>query len=160
MITKERLLETYSFDGSRFFYKLPARGGREAGYNVEGYRYMMVDLKPYPTHHLVWLMHHGELPEQGYDVDHINMDRSDNRIENLRLATRSQNMMNMPAHVDSKSGIKGVSWREDTKKWSVRVTIGNGVYKSFGSYDNLELAELVAQEAREKYHGEFARHVC
>jgi hypothetical protein len=130
MITKERLLERYEFDGSRFYFK----NGVEAGHNVEGYRYMM--------------------------VDHINMDRSDNRIENLRLATRSQNMMNMPAHADSKSGVKGVSWREDTKKWAVRVTIGGGVYKSFGCYDDLELAELVAQEAREKYHGEFARHVC
>ena len=55
------------------------------------------------------------------------------------------------------SGVKGVSWRRKSKKWTVRVTV-DGEYKSFGSYDDLELAELVAIEARNKYHKEFANH--
>jgi hypothetical protein len=153
-LTLKRLLEKYTVKEGHFFFQK----GTEAGYYRDGYRYMMVEGKAYPCHHLVWLIHHGHLPPKGMDIDHKDMNRSNNRIGNLRLSTRSQNMMNMPAHKDSKSGIKGVVWRADTKKWSVRVT-ANGEYKSFGSYEDLELAELVANEAREHYHGEFARHL-
>lgn len=65
-------------------------------------------------------------------------------------------MMNIFKHKDSTSGIKNVSYRKDANKWGVRLSI-KGSYKSFGSYDDKELAELVATLAREKYHGDYAR---
>jgi hypothetical protein len=148
------ITENYTLSDGRFFRKT---NGKEIGCWNVGYRYATVLGRAYPVHHLVWLLNHGELPPDGYDIDHKDMDRSNNNVDNLRLATRSQNMLNMCCHKDSKTGIKGVSWRSDTKKWTVRVTV-DGAYKSFGSYDDLELAELVAQEAREKYHGDFVRH--
>jgi len=129
--------------------------GDSPGYPLEGYTYLMLDGKAYPAHHLMWLWHKGELPPKGFDIDHEDLRRDNNHITNLRLATRSQNMLNTKAHKDSRSGIKNVFFRRDTGKWAVRLTV-NGKYKSFGSFEDLELAELVAEEAREKYHGEFA----
>lgn len=134
------------------FYWLDS--GEEAGYNKMGYRYLMVDGTEYAVHHLVWFYEKGEWPEDK-DVDHINMNRSDNLICNLRLASRSQNMLNTKAHKDSSTGVKGIVKRENGK-YSVRITV-NGKYKCFGCYDSLEFAELVAEEARARYHGEYAR---
>ncbi len=161
MLTLERLKSLLTLEEDRgVFLNKVDRGrykkGQEAGYTVEGYTYITIDRKAYPAHHLVWMWFYGELPKVGHDLDHINMQRNDNRVENLRLVTRSQNMYNTNAHKDNPSGIKNVSFRKDTGKWSVRVSV-SGKYKSFGSYDDKELAELVAHEVREKYHGE---HVC
>lgn len=158
MITMVRLRDLLYIDGGVFFNRVcrgKLNGMTEAGCKrSDGYTVIMIDKQSYLAHHLMWLWHSGELPS-GYDIDHIDMDRSNNHISNLRKATRSQNMMNTKAHKDSKSGIKNVFFRKDTNKWAVRLTV-NGKYKSFGCFDDLELAELVANEAREKYHAEFA----
>lgn len=123
-------------------------------YNTpRAYRRLGLPVK-FAEHTLMWWLHHGALPVG--DVDHRNLIRSDNSITNLRIASRSQNMMNIFKHKDSTSGIKNVSYRKDANKWGVRLSI-KGSYKSFGSYDDKELAELVATLAREKYHGDYAR---
>lgn len=67
-------------------------------------------------------------------------------------------MLNTRPHKDSRSGIKNVFYRSDTGKYSVRLSV-DGKYKSYGCYDDIEMAELVAIEARNKFHGAFARHV-
>lgn len=123
---------------------------------MDGYLYHYMDGRNYPLHRLAILYVTGKMPIN--DVDHINMDRSDNRYENLRECSRSENMMNTKAHKDSRLGIKNVFYRPDTQKYSVRISV-NGKYKSYGCYDDIELAELVAIEARNKFHGEYARHI-
>lgn len=127
----------------------------KTGFDKDGYRYVHFKGKTYPEHHLVWCWHKGELPTG--DIDHIDMNRSNNHISNLRECSRSQNMLNTKAHKDSKSGVKNVYYRKDTGKWSVRMSIDGG-YKSLGCFDCLELAEFVAEEGRNRYHGEFANH--
>ena len=95
--------------------------------------------------------------EKMLDVDHIDSNRKNNRIENLRPATRSQNCSNTGIGKKNTSGCKGVYWKKDSKKWSVQIQ-ANGKRINIGIFDNLELADLVAQEARDKFHGKYARN--
>jgi len=122
---------------------------------TNGYVRISVDSRPYRAHRLAFLYMTGMWPEK--DVDHRFGDTSDTTFASLREATKSENLQNSKKRVDNSSGTKGVSFRKDRGMFSVRMKVGN-VYKSFGCYKELELAELVATEARELYHGSFARH--
>jgi len=155
MISQKRLKEVVTFDEEtgEFFY---VENGLPAGWNCDGYVRVRIDGADYQAHRLVWFLLYGYFPQ--IDIDHIDKDRSNNRPNNLRLATRSQNMLNTSAHKDSATGIKNVSFRKDTGKFSVRLSI-DGKYKVIGSYNSLEEAAIVAKNAREKYHGEYARHI-
>ena len=104
------------------------------------------------VHKLIYLYHHGYVPEQ---LDHINGNTLDNRVENLRPATSAQNMSNRKTFANNKSGCKGVCWHNRISKWQVSVGV-NKKQKHIGYFDDLELAELVALESRDKYHGNFA----
>jgi hypothetical protein len=106
----------------------------------------------YCVHKLVYLWHHGEWPQQ---IDHINQDSLDNRIENLRMADSCENMQNRKLFKNNRSGAKGVAWSKRASKWQVYVGINRKI-KHVGYFVDLELAELVATEARQKYHGAFA----
>jgi len=89
-------------------------------------------------------------------VDHINMNKLDNRRCNLRICTRSQNKYNTAAPSHNTSGFKGVLWRKNSNKWMARVSV-NGKYISLGLYDDILDAARAYNEAALKYHGEFAR---
>jgi hypothetical protein len=129
--------------------------GRLAGTNHKGYRRISIDHKLYLVHRLIFLYHHGWTPAE---IDHIDGNSSNSRIENLRAATPIQNNANRGLRINNTSGVKGVCWRKDTKQWFVQVSV-NGKYVVRKYIKDLELAELVAIEARNKYHGEFARHI-
>ncbi len=87
----------------------------------------------------------------GGEIDHINGNPSDNRWENLRVATPSQNKMNRPRQSNNKSGFKGVSWKRDKKKW--RAVIND---KHLGYFNTAEAAHRAYCAASAKYHGEFS----
>ena len=128
--------------------------GRKAGTgNGNGYLTTSYRKKRYYIHHLVFLMFHGYRPKL---LDHINGVRDDNRIENLREVTSSQNSMNTSLRSDNVSGTRGVSWHKGAKKWMVSIQSGKAP-KYMGLYEDYELACLMASEARDAYHGEFAR---
>ena len=110
----------------------------------------------YSVHRLIFLYHFGHLPET---IDHINGIRTDNRIENLRAATYSENNRNRPVSKYSTSQCKGVHYnRRNTKPWNVRIRI-DGKMRSLGYYHTIEEANVVYQAAAEKYYGEFAFHL-
>lgn len=117
-----------------------------------GYCRVMIDGVSYLAHKLAYLMHHGWMPEV---VDHINHDKTDNSAANLRACTKSGNERNTGKRSNNSSGFKGVSLRKGTGKYEVRVMV-YGRCQYFGLYSDIELAELVASEARAKYHGDFA----
>lgn len=79
-------------------------------------------------------------------VDHINGDSLDNRSENLRAVTQKDNNKNRKLTTKNNSGVCGVSWNKDNNKWRVRIGL-KGKQKHFGFFNDIELAELVAQEA-------------
>ncbi|EAS8350365.1 HNH endonuclease [Salmonella enterica] len=133
-----------------------AKAGDIAGANhCQGYRSISISNKRYLAHRLAWLYMTGSWPEAL--IDHINEDRSDNRFCNLRLATKSENGCNKGPRKDSSSGIKNVMWLKSQGGWYVQLKI-HGVKYFYGYFNDLELAALVAEEAREKIHGVFANH--
>lgn len=103
-------------------------------------------------HRAIFWIHHGYWPKE---IDHINRDPMDNRIENLREVSSSENKYNMAARKDSSTGIKNVYWFSPHGMYKVQLKAKGKSY-TVGYFKDIELAELVAHEAREKYHGEFA----
>jgi HNH endonuclease len=132
-----------------------AKAGSFADYKESnGYLRVRVDGVRYGVHQIVFCMQNGYIPNM---IDHINGIKTDNRIENLRIANYSQNGYNKPLGKTCKSGVKNVKWVLHMKKWQVRLRVEK-TPKIVGYFDNLELAELVAIEARDKFHGAYANH--
>lgn len=160
MVTQELLNNLfYYFDGSLYWKtdrNYRAKENDKAGWLSSSHRYKSVRIKnkDFKEHRAIFLIHYGYLPQY---IDHIDGNPLNNKIENLREATCSQNQYNAKLRKDSSSGIKNVRWHKPTKKWSVVIRI-NKKETYFGIYDDIELAELVAIEARNKFHKEFARH--
>lgn len=151
-LTKDYLYQIFKYKNGELFR---LKNGLKVGSDhIKGYKHTTIKKKPYLLHRLIFMMFYGYMPNE---IDHINGNRSDNRIENLRPATNTQNQQNAKIRKDNKSGAKGVYWFKELKKWKVDIAI-KGKRKYIGVFDDLELAELVAQEARDKYHGKFARH--
>ena len=93
---------------------------------------------------------------EGYEVDHINGDKLDNRKCNLRVVTHQRNMFNMTSHKDSTSPYKGVYWNKERKKWTTQIAI-NGKRKHIGHFENEEDAAEAYNQAAKKYFGEYAK---
>ena len=106
------------------------------------------------VHKLIYLYHYGINPVQ---LDHINRDTADNRIENLRVASGSENACNRKLFANNTSGCKGVSWSKRANKWQCYLAINKKI-KHLGYFEDLELADLVSNEARDLYHGHYANH--
>lgn len=109
-------------------------GDIAGGLKGHGYMYTMVYRKFYLNHQIVWLMHYGYFPER--DIDHINRDKIDNRIENLREISAVCNQRNTNNRRNNTSGVKGVYWHKIGKKWSAQIKIvgkmiGLGLHEDF-----------------------------
>lgn len=118
-----------------------------------GYLVAHVDKKLYKVHRLIFLWHHGYLPPI---VDHSDMDPLNNKIGNLRDASKSQNMANRREQSNNTSGFKGIWFHKQSGKWGASIKV-KGKKIHLGLY----LTELEAHAAYEKaaraYFGEFAR---
>jgi len=104
--------------------------------------------KLYLAHRLIFLWHHGYLPEL---IDHIDQNSLNNKIENLRAATKSENSQNSNKRKSNTSGYKGVYWRKDVEKWSSQITI-NRKCKNLGVFQTKEDAYEAYQTAASKLH--------
>lgn len=131
------------------------RAGQRAGtVKRDGYRRVMIDGREWPEAHVVWLWVHGTLPP--LQVDHINLNKADNRIDNLRLATCSQQQANTRPSKRNKHGCKGLKWRADRRKWRVDIYV-NGCAKTVGHYTHKPDAIAAYALAARKHFGDFAR---
>ncbi len=120
-----------------------------------GHIRIIIRKKKYLAHRLVWVHLKGEWPDG--PLDHINGRPDDNRIENLRLATLSQNSMNSGRRADNTSGFKGVFWNKKNNNWVASIRQGTRNF-TIGSFAQVEDAASAVREARIRLHGDFANH--
>lgn len=160
-LTVERLKELLNYDPDTgvFTWRVRrggnAKAGGKAGYcHPRGYWCIEINDKLYRAHRLAWLYTTGSWPEG--EIDHANMDKSDNRWENIRDASRSQNNANTPLRTDNTSGFKGVHFCKRPRRWQAKVTV-NRKQIFLGYYDTREEAHAVYAAAAKHYFGEFAR---
>jgi hypothetical protein len=157
-ITAEELRLLVMYDPKtgimRWAQRKPGRQtNKEAGtLSKAGYRQVVIDYKIYTVHRLAWLYVYGNFPKKDEEIDHINRNKSDNRIENLRLATKIENGQNRKENSNNKLGLKGVcffggKYISQIKVFEKRIKLG--------CFDSPELAYAAYIEASRKYFGEF-----
>lgn len=145
-------LLSYNPDDGLLRWKVGGSGrnlGQIAGWkHNRGYVAIEVLGGTYLAHRVAWFISTGEFPKN--QIDHINGDRSDNRLNNLREVTNAQNAQNKRcARIDNKAGALGV--RLMRNKWQARITT-NGKTIHLGSFDSKELASVAYVEAKRKQH--------
>lgn len=101
--------------------------------SIDAYGYLRVKFKGkiYKLHRLAWLYMYGEFPDG--DIDHINHNKLDNRISNLRVVTPRENTYNKPKSKNNTSGVTGVYWCRQTKKWKASIRV-DGEFIHLGYY--------------------------
>jgi len=160
MPSMEILREYFEYHGDGFFVRLKraGRGGRgNAGdeargtKTLQGYRKMKFQGRLFLLHRLVWQFNHGNCPEY---LDHINRNPSDNRIENLRAATSTQNHFNRGLDKNNSSGTNGLSFDRRRKAWRGQVRL-NGKTIYAGRSPDKETARLKLVAFQKLHHGEF-----
>ena len=154
MLTQERLKELFNYNPetglfTRILNVANVHAGDVAGWiRDNGYIDISVDNKKWRAHILAWFFTYGEIPK--LDIDHINGNRIDNRISNLRLANRSQNNENRKcAQSNNKTGLMGVCAKR--KKWRATIVI-NGKQTNLGVFDTQEDAHQAYLNAKRKHH--------
>lgn len=154
-LTQESLRELLRYDpDTGLFFNLRGRRGYRVGDQVgwqvsEGYIAIRILGKQYKAHRLAWLYVHAKWPSN--DIDHINRVRNDNRIANLRDATRSQNLQNASPRSDNKSGVTGVWWDKRLSKWSAGIRL-DGRTKHLGRFNTKEDAIAARLRAEKEFH--------
>ena len=118
-----------------------------------GYRIGWLLSRRVKAHRVIWAMFHGEWPEM---IDHINGNPSDNRLENLRAATRAENAKNSRRPSNNKSGAVGVHWHQQARRWSAQIAV-NGSSKHLGNFTSFNEA-VAARRAAEAEHGFHENH--
>lgn len=127
--------------------------GEVAGSSKDGYIQVKLFGRFYRAHHLAWLLHTGQWPHPSMDVDHIDRNRSNNKISNLRIATRGQNNLNTSSRRTSASGYRGVC--KSKNKWLARIGF-EGKIIHLGMFEYAEDAYMARIEAEKKYYPDHA----
>lgn len=145
MLTVERLKEVLHYNPETGVFTWRVRlsnrvnvGDIAKSRQVNDYLCARIDNKLYLLHRLAWLYVYGGWPKT--EVDHINMDRADNRIANLREVTSGENKMNTGLRKNNTSGVRGVSWFGSRNKWVARATIGGRIHV-IGYFTDIEDAK-------------------
>ncbi len=161
MITQSELQDilNYDIETGIFTWKIKpckniAVNTVAGGINNRNYVVIKIKNKTYLAHRLAWLYVYGEIPDF---IDHINGNKSDNKIKNLRECSQQENCFNRKLAINNKCGVKGICFYNKTKKWKAQLNI-DGKRKHLGYFDNIEDAKEVLNNARIKHHKEFARN--
>lgn len=162
-ITRDLVRELFDYRDGFLFRKVSignqVQKGDLAGFiRQNGYRAIKINSKAYGAHRLIYLYHHGYLPEF---LDHVDGDPSNNNISNLREATRAQNAMNKKKNTSingnpTSSIYKGVVWNKRREKWQVTITIA-GKKKHLGYFTSETEAARAYDDAAIEAFGDFAK---
>jgi hypothetical protein len=156
MITQSKLIEMFDYKNGQLLRKnlfaIKRYGIFVGSKSTNGYIETSINHKRFYLHRLIWLFHYGTLPKC---IDHIDGNKNNNLIENLREATISQNSLNMKIRNNKKIPIKNVY--AYSGGFEVKFCM-NGIKKRFGPFKSIEDAKNFAIQYRKKHHKEFARH--
>lgn len=161
-LTQAHLKQLLNYDPKTgIFTYLKEKGKRHIGdvagaQDKYGYISIGIDYIKYKAHRLAWLYMTGEFPKN--QIDHKDLNKSNNKWENLREADWFHNNQNVGISRNNTSGVKGVSWDSTTKKWRATIEANGGTYR-LGRFNNLEEAAAVINAARLSLHGEFSRAI-
>lgn len=152
------LHEVFEYRDGGLYWKQPGKrrtvGKRSGSVGFPGYRRISWKGKLCLEHRLIWEYFHGVPPTN--HIDHIDGNKSNNSISNLREATKIENGANRGKQKNNKSGYKGVSWDNYNKNYHVVVKHGDKRIKR--TTKDFEEACRWAEELRNQLHGEFAKH--
>ncbi len=160
ILTQEELRKYLSYDESTgLFIRLVASQGVKVGDVAgaivgRGYIRIQLNFERYYAHRLAWFYMYGEFPVG--EVDHIDGDRKNNRISNLRVCLKNENLRNAKIRIDNKSGFRGVSWNKRKGRWSAQAAVDKKQYY-LGYFTTPEAASAAYQAFAKKHHGEFYR---
>jgi hypothetical protein len=132
-------------------YKPTLKGKTVGCKDSAGYLVTRRKGRNYYIHRLIWFYVHGYWPEY---IDHINGDRSDNRIENLRECSNQQNNNNKGKPKSNTSGYKGVTWDKRSNRWVAQIQVGE-FHIHLGSFKDKNQASEAYRQSAIKYQGDF-----
>lgn len=132
----------------------PRFAGRAAGRVRHGYIVIRIGDKEYAAHRLAWLFCFGEFPSG--ELDHIDGNPSNNRVANLRPATRSQQIANTRRSVRNSSGFKGVRWSSEKRRWQATI-VCDRKFRHLGYYESPRAAHEAYVQAAQALFGAYAR---
>lgn len=146
--------EMFEYDNGKLIWRDDAgrktRKGKVAGHSgTKGYTSIWLSGRKYFAHRIIWEMHNGPITG-GLEIDHINHNPGDNRIENLRLTNRGGNLKNKSKYHSNSSGVTGVNWRKDKRKWQAKIRV-NKKFIHLGYFNDILDAELARKKAEEEY---------
>lgn len=139
------------FCSDRIFRSWNARfSGAEAltAINKDGYRRGLINKKDFVAHRVMWAIFHGEWPQR--QIDHINGNRTDNRLNNLRVVSNKTNCRNQRRRKTNSSGVMGVSWFARDRCWRAAIKV-NGKTIHLGYYQTLSEAKNARELANKKF---------
>jgi hypothetical protein len=155
MITHAQLLNKLRYDPNTGEFYRRSDNGVAGTTRKDGRKQINLYYRIYFAHRLAWFYVHGEWPSE---IDHINCDHGDNRLANLRIVSRTQNLSNTRKPKHNSSGYKGVYRASRGGRWVAALSVNN-YPKYLGTYDTPEEAHEAYQEAAKRLRGEFARFV-
>ena len=159
LIWKSRPIYMFRETSRSAYHNSTIWNGRYAGQpagaaNNKGYIHIKVDGRSLAAHRLIWLHQYGEPPS--LSIDHIDGNKSNNRLSNLRQATRSQNAANTSCTKCNSSGFRGVVFNKQTNSYMARIT-KDGRSNYLGLFDTINEAKAAYERAAVMMYGEFAR---
>lgn len=151
MLTQQEIKNLFDYQDGIIYWKFSRSGIKDNGNGAgnlrnSGYKVVRINGKGYAVHRLIWIMFNGNIPDLML-IDHIDRNKSNNNIENLRLATYQENNRN--------NSSKGFSWEPDRKTFRVAIKIDKKT-KFIGRYETILDARAAYLRARRKHFGEFA----
>lgn len=150
---EERIKQNFSYDSETgIITSLNTGYCWEFANTKKGYILISFEEKTYKAHRLAWLIFYGEFPSG--NIDHKDRNKSNNRINNLRLCSDQENLRNRDKRKNNKTGYKNVSFLEKSGKYRARIVV-DGKYKHLGYFSTAEEASIAIEEIAKDLHKEF-----